>query len=982
MVRGTNLGVQLGRSRGNDGRLGVMLGRKQLLYAITSFSVANYYATQNPGGEAGVATGFGSIGLLAVDTLGVSRYLLSRANGAGALGHMFWLNNSDVFQLLLGNDAGVSVASNTFQLKPSDVGRVLIVLGWHDGTRARLAVNALPASVTGTAITGYTPYASASVISGYAFPTGQSAPAPGVRYLAHATFRGTPSDTQLQQLISLTRAAGDLPATFPLTTAGDADIAALAPAHWYRADTYALSGGNLATLTNRGSAGGALSVTAGTLAEPAVDASFGGQRTIAFTGSQKLTSGSAASAFKFLHDGTGAEAFVVFVNDAPSATDRYILATSTASTTQVGYAMLARGPASDNVAIYVPNGSGQSYYEPIPNTASGTPLYIHSTLKTGLTPQAGRGTALNNFTAAASFSSSDPTQTLTIGTNTGTAYAIARVADVLLFPRILSAAEREVVRDYIRVRYGIGVVTLTHRWSLRDALAGLSVVDGQTAPASLPDTVTGAAADAMTRTGSPIVRAIDTSIDGRRTYGAMGWSTSAYLYLAALATSAVTGFHFVIRVRFDLGGSASTRMIIDASSGTTGFQVLCNGATVASGYAWLRTWDGSGVQVDTPTSVGMLATGGGADGGVIYLSGYFDPATNRIEFFTNKTRQTTGAVCTGHSAGNAPLYVGGRPSGLTPYTQTIMDVSYGRTPLTAGEIATMIDASEAAGYLVDVPGKTLYRWPITQAVIAAGGPSAGIPAQVQDRVGTDHLTRVGGLVVDDGALRGFSARDFVASTPAGGLKGAASGHWVEILVNKRAFATDQMVYASGSGSSANGVQINIYNGALYVAWGSGSGSVTATPQYALTDGSHHICVLHNGTSGVVYVDGVQRETTTPFTPVAAPATSPNVIGVQRSDTGAFPATVETIYGVAGGDSVPSAGEVAAASVYALANKKVGGIAGKTDKRYSIVDDVIEAGGKVPALIKERVSNVDHMVVVGAPLQVAQRVERLYSWEAA
>ena len=58
------------------------------------------------------------------------------------------------------------------------------------------------------------------------------------------------------------------------------------------------------------------------------------------------------------------------------------------------------------------------------------------------------------------------------------------------------------------------------------------VVTAPVAPQSIPDSVTGAAADELGRVGSPTVVVRDTSVDGRKTYGLQGAGATNHLITA------------------------------------------------------------------------------------------------------------------------------------------------------------------------------------------------------------------------------------------------------------------------------------------------------------------------------------------------------------------------------------------------------------------------------------------------------------------
>ncbi|HEY6878775.1 MAG TPA: hypothetical protein VI299_12185, partial [Polyangiales bacterium] len=82
------------------------------------------------------------------------------------------------------------------------------------------------------------------------------------------------------------------------------------PAFQFRADTVTLAGGNVETIPNRRGTDALVAAT-GTLAAPARDALFGGAPSLVFRGAQRLDSNLPASAWTFLHDGSGMEMVVV-----------------------------------------------------------------------------------------------------------------------------------------------------------------------------------------------------------------------------------------------------------------------------------------------------------------------------------------------------------------------------------------------------------------------------------------------------------------------------------------------------------------------------------------------------------------------------------------------------------------------------------------------------------------------------------------------
>lgn len=706
---------------------------RRAILGIGNFSTGNYYATANDGGEAGLSSGFGSVGIITLEQLGISRYIFSHAAGSGSPGHMFWLNAADQLVFLCGSGVPAVVSSPGVQLRGSDVGKLLIIIGWHTGTQLRCAVSTLLTGQPGTAITGYTPFTGApSVISGYASPPGSSSPALAMRYHAHLTFRGTPTDAQLQALIDQARTVG-----------------------------------------------------------------FG---------------------------------------SLPSS-----------------------------------------------------------------------------FTGA----------------------------------------------------------TVTHRWSVRDVLSGSSPVDGQAAPATLPDTITAASIDTMTRSGTgTTVKITDSRIGGRKTYGAMGFSLTNYLEAASLSRTAATGYWFALWA--------------------IPWVITTNGQT----YKWLldfgATGKACGIRAETGSTLVIQGSNvnaasfsltAGHVGNPMLITGTMSGST--FEGYVNGV--STGAAVAATDAGAASILRLGENLPGTAFGQdwSLLGYTMGRVVggISAGEALAHYQACVAAGRMVPIAGKTEHHIDLTADVIANGGPDSGFPTTVRDRIGTDHLTRQGGLIAVNGGLTGFGASGYPQGlSAASGLPGLATGLWVSGLITAPPTGLLQAIF-SNTGAGPNGLLLRLAsNNVVTGIFGDGTATTTVFSTGALTPGvTYHVLAHYDGSVARIYVNGVAGTASAAF--VLAPGSLPVKLGTAYAGT-SDPAPSLIIRGVSGGHTPPSAGEISAASTYALANGKLGGIAGKTLRLYSLVDDIIDAGGKSPVMIKDRVSNTEHLPIIGAGLQVAQRTERVYGWEAA
>lgn len=511
--------------------------------------------------------------------------------------------------------------------------------------------------------------------------------------------------------------------------------------------------------------------------------------------------------------------------------------------------------------------------------------------------------------------------------------------------------------------------TVTHRNSIKNTLAGQTVVDGQTAPASLPDTVTAATVDALARQGSPTVKVIDTSVDGRKTYGALGFSATSRLQTAAGLGIRGAAPGFTVRLVATFYSLSGTECV-----------AACSGASALTGWAFLRISAALNVYAGTGatalTAAKTLVAGDLGTPALVHL--VFNGST--VEIFYNGS--SAGVSSSGsYVAANAtyPTVIGDTGAlGFPGPSQSVYVLGGGNYVMTSAECSADYSAWKATGRLTDVPSKPdLHIYDLTQAIVANGGPDNGFPATVQDRIGTDHLTRVGGLQVGSGnGLRNFDAAHW-AQTPGSAAPGSVSGFYAEVLFDYAAAAgiAETLFACSADQSYAAGFAFLQYFGTFGV-YGGGQSIFGA----AFTPGLWHMALRYDGTVLRAYRNGVIVSTSASYT--HTPATSPVTFGIIRPSLPVNTATAANVRGGAYGNTIPTDGEIATAASAALSAGKIVGVPGKFTKLWSLVDDVIDAGGKVPALIRERVAGVDNMAVVGSPLQVAQRVERIWGWEAA
>lgn len=246
---------------------------------------------------------------------------------------------------------------------------------------------------------------------------------------------------------------------------GEALVTGLAPRHWYRADTYTLSGSNLATLPNRNTTvGGALVMAAGTLSAPASDGALGGAHSVTFNAAEYLDSNLAASEFLPMGDGTGCEVLTVWVPTTIAAGTQYLWSTRNSSgAAQQGASMYRAGAIP---GALIANAAGSAPWNGLAGTAVvGQPILLHSFHK--FTDPVSYG-VFNGGTLTASGTSytTAPSGVNPAGFRLGAAFTTPlagafRWAETMVFYRVLTEFERQQVREYIQARYGIAAPSVS-----------------------------------------------------------------------------------------------------------------------------------------------------------------------------------------------------------------------------------------------------------------------------------------------------------------------------------------------------------------------------------------------------------------------------------------------------------------------------------------------------------------------------------------
>lgn len=223
---------------------------------------------------------------------------------------------------------------------------------------------------------------------------------------------------------------------------------------WLDADSVTTSGANLSTVVDRMDAAHSLSVGAGTLAAPAAHADYGGKACLSFTGTQHIVSNRAASAWNFLHNGTG----VTLIHVLTPTSAGTCLISATRTNTAVGhhaYWSSARTfwSITDAATTQIVNLNVDAQF------VSGTPTVYCGTWQDGVSPEATLRT--KSVTVQTGSSSGPPTPnnadgTLTIGAQvSGITKASMRWRATYILPYVVTAAQYTWMLNYIKADTGI-----------------------------------------------------------------------------------------------------------------------------------------------------------------------------------------------------------------------------------------------------------------------------------------------------------------------------------------------------------------------------------------------------------------------------------------------------------------------------------------------------------------------------------------------
>lgn len=946
--------------------------------SIKNLGITSYFKTAAGGGELGVASGFGFAANVLIEFLSTSSRLLFHniSNTVSTGGWGLQLNGSNDLVAYV-RVAGGQVISNAIRLTNVNVGQILTVVGRFNGTALDLTlarVTSVPVAVAGT----YATPAGGASWSGFTNALSQDSPI-GVRELAALTFRGVPSEQQMQSLFEAARAVGDLPKDFPVAmpVIYGARIPASGAAGHYLSTPGGVRGGHasgtwvgiwgtISSLlgnealisTTANSAGGYVAQREGN--RFVVGRRSSGTYDQVLTYTFKESDIGRRMLFGLSHDGTTLRGWIDGVEVgslvcapimAPTAAPMSIATTWSAYPTQLI-------PAPNFTALGVVGGDGS-----VLTAGEWITLNADTVANGAIGTVAGKATHRWNIWGA-------------ILANSGT--MPASVPDTI-------GTDHLTVTGTV-VAAATGAVT-SHHWSLKRALAGTTVTDGQAAPATIADTITAAPADDLTKTGTSTVSKIWRSANGKKRDGVLGHTNTSYYQSAAGAgiRGAPGGFWFFLAPRID---SISV-------AGNDAYQGVCGAMAANQATGYMLWFDGNNLRF-------CVGNGGGAihTPTLAFVAAAADVG-QRVPILCRLNGSTAELWVRGVAVGTANVTIGYSPAGIAVPMElgrvsitspavfnssklTHYGLMGGDVAISNAEVAAVFAEFAATERMIGPAGKTQHYYDIPRDSLLSGGTKA--PAQVLDRAGTDHLTNTsisvntlggtGAVVLSKATSAGSTSTVRLTTAGTAGIAGVSSGFWAGCLIRDDLLTNYPRALFGRTNMSSAGwwMYLSNPNNQLTVGLGNGSSMINAVGGLVPT-GQYVDCrFVYDGTNLTVYKNGVAG---TPV-PVAGYVAHALYMSIGAANVGSYQANDIGFYGAGGGHSVPTPAEILTAATASLAQGKFVTIAAKTSHHYSAVDDIADAGGIAPSVYLERIAGVEHLHVSAPALQLSRRTDRLYA----
>ena len=930
--------------------------RPRLMNALSNFSVSSFLKTLSTGGEPGASGGFGILvlaQLLSVPS-SANNTLLVRENGSDTAGHLLRANSSADLQFLCGI-SGAGVYAPTRRLVASDVGRVHLFAGQLDAAAVRLIVDRQEQGAgTAASASGYAVYAGPMTLGNWHLNL--TTPASVFAILAWLAFHGTPTSAQLADLFDRARLHGDLPTAMQGATI----------THRHSVRDQLLGVSNPAGRKSYGA--GPLSISAGY--QSAAGAGLGGH-VAGFAGACVVTLSTNSATGTLVWRAAGSTGYVV---DLFGQTVRL---TAYGSTTAQFTAPIQIYGAPCLIAWRY-NGTTLSLWmgrAQVGSAALAGYVVSSAAMKVGL---AGTGTFDFYEVGGANYSPSDAEMQALFDAFD----ASGRLPRPAWMTDAWSVQDESLVAvpSTLTNRLGGSGGSLTSSGTLEQRVY---TATAPAAPLALTDTITQAAADVMARQGTPTVVTIDPSRDGRRTLGVQGSSSAAYLTttgtgpaLGSLASGICVAWWGRIDSQSVTGGN---RFPLQQGNASTVGVTLQTNVTNSNIYWRLGT---GGALVDRSFAISA------SDVGLPQLFvGWLDPVTGTSRVFWRGAEQGTGVAVSAYVPSTAPLTIG---TGLDPAGYSTFGAAV-FSNITLAEILQLYADLDRTGRMPTVQGKTLWSVDLAQDILAAGET---VPAQVLDRIGSNHLTRVNDNISVSGAftgLRNFSGTNRAVRTAGiGSVSNQSFFAQVALRVDAQTGIASRfrMPYSRIVSSPRAGwdfITTALNSGVISFEITLSGGGAAGASTYSLASALGNTYVftgVYDAAAQTValYVDGVIAGSPQPAASYLAPASSVlEYIGSDGGNAASYWADGLTVFAVGGGqNAVPVVGELAAQAATFKATGTLPAIAGMT----SVVNcKSALSSGTVPARISDSLGG-EPFTSGFANVQVAQRTERTWGYETS
>ncbi len=303
--------------------------------------------------------------------------------------------------------------------------------------------------------------------------------------------------------------------------------------------------------------------------------------------------------------------------------------------------------------------------------------------------------------------------------------------------------------------------TVTHRWSVRDTLAAANVLvaNGAAAPASIPDSVTAASIDAMTKVGSPVVRVIDPATPRLWSYettpilyGASSLDLSNFYECATPLGEGSGPFWAAMFFTVTSQAVASKARVPFASSSQSPSNIsgFALGTSGTNTFVSMTAYRGDGSGVPSPS-----ATIAATDVGKLHLLvGVLDSAALKVRTYWKRVEQSTGATYTAYTPSSTGMRLGRSflTNDYSPDGISLWGVAAGIGLPSLAQIQAMFDETQANERIGSIAGMTSMRVDLTSDALGNGN---ALPATLTDRVGSFHFSRTGSVTTAAAYARAF-----------------------------------------------------------------------------------------------------------------------------------------------------------------------------------------------------------------------------------